>query len=145
MFFTGVREGALVSWLFENDFVLPEQYFEQLRQRNDYPGERQLLLAILEDAVHCFQSNLHARNARGRRLFEEAEMWLLGEDPDALVTFGYVCDVFGFDPEYLRAGLRLWRDRQLARTRGASLAQRDAPRPQAGRRAAEPVKRAASA
>lgn len=110
----GPREGSFRgAGVFEDDIMLPEQYFARLRLRADYPGEQRLLLAVLEDAVHCFQTNIGARTPRRRNIFEQAEEWLLGGPCDALVTFDYVCDVFGMDAEYMRAGIRRWRDRHL--------------------------------
>jgi hypothetical protein len=103
---------ALRESLFEEDVMLPEQYFARLRQKADFPAEQRLLFAVLEDAVHCFQANLFARTIRRQQAFEEAEQWLLEPQMDATVTLEYVCDVFGFDAEYVRAGLRQWRDRQ---------------------------------
>jgi hypothetical protein len=108
----GAQNGAPV---FEDDVMLPDQYFARLRHRADHPGEQRLLLAVLEDAVHCFQTNVSARTPRRRNLFAEAEEWLLEDGVDASVTFGYVCDVFDLDMEYVRAGLRRWRDRQRQR------------------------------
>jgi hypothetical protein len=103
--------------VFEDDIMLPEQYFARLCHRSDHPGEERLLLAVLEDAVHCFQTNVAARSPRRQRLFEEAEEWLLNDAADASVSFRYVCDVFKLDVDYLRSGLQRWRDRkQAART-----------------------------
>jgi hypothetical protein len=96
----------------QEDFILPDQYFERLRQKTACPGEERLLLAVLEDAVHCFQANLFARSARRQRVFAEAEEWLFDPASDALVTFDYVCSVFDLDSEYLRVGLRRWRERK---------------------------------
>ena len=126
--FSGIKMKALRESLFEEDVILPEQYFERLRQKGDFPAEQRLLFAVLEDAVHCFQANLFARTLRRQQAFEEAEQWLLEPKMDATVTLEYVCDVFGFDAEYVRTGLRQWRDRQRASDRGAAVvptAQRD--------------------
>jgi hypothetical protein len=117
--------------------MLPEQYFARLCHRADYPGEQRLLLAILEDAVHCFQSNLFARTPRRRHLFEEAGEWLFADGCEASVTFGYVCDVFDLDRESIRAGLRRWRERQLVKQqRGRGL---PAWTPPQRKREAEPL------
>ena len=75
-------------------------------------GERRLLLAILEDAIRCFQTYLFARETRGRVLFREAEQWLASEDRD-LFSFETICEVLGIDPQQVRRGLHRWRDRQL--------------------------------
>jgi hypothetical protein len=108
--YSGLIPSALNGSQFQEDFMLPEQYFARLRQQPDCPGEQRLLLAVLEDAVHCFQANQSPRNRRRQRMLDEAEEWLFDPASDAVVTFEYVCGVFGLDPEYLRAGLRRWRD-----------------------------------
>ena len=124
--FSGVKMKALRESLFEEDVMLPEQSFARLRQKADFPAEQRLLFAVLEDAVHCFQANLFARTIRRQQAFEEAEQWLLEPQMDATVTLEYVCDVFGFDAEYVRTGLRQWRDRQRVSEKTA--ASRDARR-----------------
>lgn len=100
--------------LFVEDVLLPEQYFGGLRRQVHASGEEQLFLAILEDAVHCFRTNLFATTPRRQRMYEEAEQWLLGES-DASVSFEYVCQLFDLDMDWLRAGLERWRDRELAK------------------------------
>ena len=70
-------------------------------------------------AVHCFQKYLLPRNRRERRLFEEAEAWMMARDVRLVaddrptLSFEYVCEVLSLDPEYLRDGLRRWRDQCL--------------------------------
>ena len=81
------------------------------------PPELRLLLAILEDAIHCYRKHLFATNRRRRRLFEEAEGWLMSHDAVELpFSFEHVCVVVGLNPSYVRRVIRKWRDRQLAST-----------------------------
>ncbi len=144
-FTSGLRDGALPGNVFEDDAILPEQYFARLRHRADYPGEERLLLAVLEDAVHCYKTNMVARTPRRRRLFDEAEEWLLGADAGASVSFAYVCEVFEFDADYIRGGLRRWRERHIARGAERSAAERAASgRSTAAALARGPVDRHAS-
>ncbi len=102
------------------EIILPEQFFAELRGRAR--GERLLLIAILEDAIHCFQKFLFATRPREQRLFREAERWMMemgwrnpGEDAAPHFSFEQVCDVLGIDPDYLRGRLEHWR--QLASVR----------------------------
>lgn len=108
--------------LLEPDILLPSQFFAMLcKQAPRKTGECQLVLAVLEDAVHCFQKYLLARNRRERRLFEEAQDWMTRRDTGAAAddrptfSFEYVCEVLNLDPEYLRGGLNRWRKQQLVR------------------------------
>ena len=94
------------------------------------PPELRLLLAILEDAIHCYRKNLFATNRLRRRLFEEAEGWLMRDDGvEFPFSFEHVCVVVGLNPSYVRRVIRKWRDRQLAST---SKPQSSSPYPHTG-------------
>ena len=98
--------------------ILPAQFFAELR--GHATGERRLLVAILEDAIHCFQRFMCASRLREQRLFHDAEQWIMQPGrrvPDGNIephfSFEQVCEVLRLDPDYLRT--RLQRRRQLAR------------------------------
>ncbi len=74
--------------------------------------EKRLLLAVLEEAVITFQRYTTSTRRRGQRLFREAEAWIVSDDVCWACSFENVCDVLGFDSQYLRQGLLAWRDRQ---------------------------------
>ncbi len=107
--------------LFQPDTVLAPQFFATLRRQGpSKKGEWQLLIAILEDAVNCFQKYFLARDNSGRRLYRDACEWIMEPQPRVTAadevpgfTFEYICDVLGLDPDYLRQGLARWRERQL--------------------------------
>jgi hypothetical protein len=92
-------------------------------------GERRLRLAVLEDAIACFQKHAGARHSRGRRLFREAEAWIMEGGQNSAYSFEEVCDALGLDSNCLRDGLRQWSERQAARprTRRARLERRCRP------------------
>jgi hypothetical protein len=103
-----------ISWnephggLFQPDLVLPTQFFRTLRGREAQGGERRLIIAVLEDAINCFQKNLFARDNRSRRLFREAENWVMSADRDLPFAFESICEFLSLDAEYIRQGLRRW-------------------------------------
>ena len=66
--------------LFQPDLLLPAQFFAALKQKAQACGERRLMVAILEDAVVCFQKHLWATDGRSRQLGAEAERWFLSDD-----------------------------------------------------------------
>jgi hypothetical protein len=72
-----------------------------------------LLWAVLESGIEQYKKNATATGRRGRRLFREAEAWMLSNDPTWLCSFMNICHVLGFDPAYLRTGLQRWREAQL--------------------------------
>jgi hypothetical protein len=98
-----------IASLFQPDTLLPAQYYGNLRRRNLLQPEMQLTLAILEDAINCFQDNLMAESVKGKKLFNEAEEWILDEDGDWIFSFRNVCELLGFNPAYMRQGLLRWK------------------------------------
>ena len=69
------------------------------------------MLALLEDAIHCFQDNLSAQTVRKKKLFDETEDWIVATGGDSIFSFDYVCETLGFSPEYVRQGLLRWREK----------------------------------
>ena len=92
--------------LFEPDILNDTAAFGG--RRHSITGERRLLMAILADALDCYQKNIKARHTRGRRLYREAERWLLSDDVIWVFSFRNVCAVLGIDPAALRRRARLW-------------------------------------
>lgn len=116
--------------LFEPDVLLPIQYFAALKRKRFSSGEHRLLIAIMQDAVECFQKHIHARDSKRRQLFLDAESWISSDDYSGTFSFNNVCDLLGMSPEYLRQGLIDWRDRERTRRKGRLL---DAVRTQGAR------------
>ncbi len=107
--------------LFAFDVILPVQFFSPRHQLLGKVGEYRLLIAILEDALACFQRYAGGKSRRERRLFKEAEGWIMladnrharpGDDTAPAFSFEYVCDVLGIAPDPLRQRLRRWREAQ---------------------------------
>jgi len=97
--------------IFQPDTLLPSQFFDRVRRRTEHDGERRLMIAVLEDAVDVYRKQAGARDPRGEQLFQEAEAWI--DDPDRawLFSFQNICDVLDIDADYLRRGLRAWKQR----------------------------------
>lgn len=111
---TGLSVEEKVSSLFQPDTLLPAQYLETFRRKTPIEPEKRLILAVLEDAIACFQKYLFARDSRGKGLFWEAEEWIVEEGSDWLFSFDNICEVLGFNPQYMRQGLLHWKQRKLA-------------------------------
>jgi len=107
--------------LFEPDVLLPIQYFAALKRKRFSSGEHRLLIAIMQDAVECFQKHIHARDSKRRQLFLDAEGWISADDYTGTFSFNNVCDLLGMSPDYLRQGLLDWRDRERSRRNGRLL------------------------
>ncbi len=90
---TDVDIREMVASLFQPDVLLPAQYFEKNQKKIEMMPEKALMLAILEDAVCCFQKYLLASDRRGRILFKEAESWIFDGDDSGVFAYRNVCDV----------------------------------------------------
>ena len=121
--YTGTWEGEKVALLFQHGTVLPAQYFETISRKAQLEPEKRLTLAILQDAVDCFQKYMFARNDRGRAIFDETEQWIMEENTDWLFSFEGICEVLGFNPEYVRNGLLLWKNSHLTQ-QGSGMSQK---------------------
>lgn len=89
-------------------------------------AERELLIAILEDAIRTYQKYAFSGTRRGRRLFREVHAWFTEPaSADVPVSYDYLCDVLDLEPETIRARLEHWRihafagEGAAARTAGA--------------------------
>lgn len=100
--------------LFQPDTLLPAQYFDTVRRQAHLEPEKKFMLAILEDAVACFQKYIFAHDARGKTIFAEAEQWIMEENGDWIFSFENVCDALGLNPSYVRQGLLRWKEMKLA-------------------------------
>ena len=108
--------------MFEPDTLLPIQYFEAMRKKHLLEGEKRLILSVLEDAIECFMKCIDASTSKGQRLFRDADEWIAHEDKRWVFSFDNVCDMLDINPEYMRMGLRKWKDKRLdaiARRRAA--------------------------
>lgn len=98
----------------EPDVLLPSQMFDRYRGHAELEAERRLMLAILEDAVSCYQKYAAATGVRARRLFREADAWFQAEDVNWVFSFESICAVLDIEPTYFREHLARWKDDLLA-------------------------------
>ena len=110
----GLSAEERVSSLFQPDTLLPTQYFETFRRKAHLEPDKRLMLAVLEDAIACFQKYVSARDNRGKAVFREAEEWILEENSHWLFSFENICEVLGFNPSYVRQGVLLWKEKSLS-------------------------------
>jgi hypothetical protein len=101
------------------EVLLPVQFFGAVRKYASHQGgEHRLLVALLQDAVHCFRRYAFASDDRSRRLFAEAEQWIMKQDDPPTsksFSFEYVCAVLDLDSGWLRHGLQSWMEDCRAR------------------------------
>lgn len=92
--------------------LLPIQW-RDIHLPSEQPPMNRLFLAVLEDALRCWQVHQSARSQSRQRLFFEADLWLFHPEIIAPFTFEEVCEVLDIEPDYLRGGLKHWREAAL--------------------------------
>ncbi|HEV8342600.1 MAG TPA: hypothetical protein VGR30_09545 [Candidatus Binatia bacterium] len=113
MYETSLSAEERLASLFQPDTLISEQYLDTFRRRSHLEPEKRLMLAVLEDAVACFQKYVSARDHRGKAMFLEAEEWILEKGSDWLLSFENICEVLGMNPHYVRQGLMRWKEMKL--------------------------------
>jgi hypothetical protein len=83
---------------------------EQLSKKEIREGEEGLMLAVLENAIEYFQKYVVGQSEREKRLFKEAEEWILEKDSDWFFSFENICETLGLYPDYIRQGLMRWKE-----------------------------------
>jgi hypothetical protein len=89
-------------------------------------GEKRLILSVLEDAIECFMKCMDSATNKGQRLYREADEWIALEDKFWVFSFDNVCDMLDINPEYMRRGLRDWKQRKLEAMQRAAEARAEA-------------------
>src|SRR5919197_4058402 len=83
---------------------------ERLSKKDTLTGEEKLMLAVLEHAIEYFQKYVLAKHENDKKLFQEAEEWILDKNSDWLYSFENICEVLGLNPDYMRRGLMGWKE-----------------------------------
>lgn len=133
-------ESSAIAGIFIPDILTPGQYYDCLRADNACARPiKRLMLAVLADAIRCYQTYVNSHRRAQRRLLVEAEAWLMDRKADGPFAFETVCETLDIDPSCLREGLRRWRLQELDGTNTGRLTRRS---PVTGvRRIGAPLKR----
>jgi len=100
------------------DVILPQQFFDGPRGDSDFSPEKALMLAVLEDAIRCFQEYFRTTRARPRMLSRQAERWIRTRDWNWPFSFNNVCEALSIDPDCMRDTLlRMKYERLMTETR----------------------------
>lgn len=102
-----VDERAMM--IFQPDVLIDAQFQASQRRRFHLEPERVLMLAVLQDAVGCFQEHIAARCKRKQAMHSDAAEWISSTDRSYPFSFENICDALGFDPGYMREGLARWK------------------------------------
>lgn len=88
--------------ILEPDIFLPSQFYGNGGLSRKLEGEKRLMIAILKDAVECLDKFRGSRSSSGRSHYQNALEWVEDENTEWLFSFTNICDLLGFDPDYLR-------------------------------------------
>lgn len=102
-----------ITSLFQPDTLLVDTYLDTIRSKFHLDPERDLMLAVLQDAVDSFQRNIFCRSEKEKAAFLEAEGWIFEAGSDWLFSFENICEMLGINARYLRKGLKTWKQRKL--------------------------------
>ncbi|HEX4210419.1 MAG TPA: hypothetical protein VHY56_08500 [Candidatus Binataceae bacterium] len=94
----------------ETGIILPCQYHDLSGGGYRLTGEQRLMVALLADAINVYQKGALSRVSRARRLYVDAEQWIMTDRPGTLgLAFSTVCEALGIDAMRLRRRLLEWK------------------------------------
>jgi hypothetical protein len=79
-------------------------YWDTLRRGDPLQPERDLMLAVLKDALLNFRKHLRNRN----KSFRDDRAWFFQSDRDGLFSFESVCAVLDLNSQKIRSHLLSW-------------------------------------
>ena len=91
--------------ILEPDVFLPAQFYGATGLSRKLEGEKRLMIAILKDAVECLEKYRGSHSLAGQIQYENAIEWVQDTGREWLFSFTNICDLLGFDSEYLRETL----------------------------------------
>jgi hypothetical protein len=103
-----------VGSLFQVDTLAAHQYHDTYRRKIPQQSEIRLMLAVLEDAINCYQDNIFSMNKKRIQLFKEANDWFMSGDTSWIFSFESICGILNLEPGYFRQGLQRWATKQRA-------------------------------
>jgi hypothetical protein len=77
---------------------------EYVAPRRAPSPERRLMIAVLQDAIHCVRQSRMTHGPR-QRVFEEGKQWFLDGDTRWPYSFECICDMLELDPDAVRKSL----------------------------------------
>jgi hypothetical protein len=113
-FFAGQSSAALDARtlsIFHPDILAPDQYLQHTRRKYPLEPEKKLMLAILQDAVDCYQKYFFSAHPKGEKMVQDAEEWITEKNSEWLFSFQSVCESLGLNADYIRKGLMEWKRR----------------------------------
>lgn len=99
--------------LFEPDVLISQVWGDGRRRTAALSSEKRLMLAVLHDALDCYQKYMFAHDRIGRELFKDAAAWIQSTKADGLFSFENISEALDIEPNYFRRGLAEWHRRHV--------------------------------
>ena len=84
------------------DFTVTGQFWDTLRPKDCAQAEKDLMRAVLRDAIWDYRKNMKFRNIH----FREAREWLFAANDESLFSFENICETLDLNPVLIRRELR---------------------------------------
>jgi hypothetical protein len=107
--------------ILEPDVFLPSQFYGSSGLSRQLEGEKRLMIAILKDAVECLDKYRGTKSSSGQNQYQNALEWVQDPGTQWLFSFTNICDLLGFDPDYLREVLLKREQKSMNHARGRVL------------------------
>ena len=92
--------------------VIAAHKFAANSQTGEQPEQR-LMLAVLGEALFCFQKYHLTPDKDGQKIFAEALDWVLDESEQWPFSFNNICAGLSISPSYLRRQMLHWKASRL--------------------------------
>jgi hypothetical protein len=93
------------------DLLTPTQFFDSKRRDSSDDPLKRLMMAVLQDAIRCYQDGAKSGSSIKRKKFLEVKDWFFDEYSNGPFSFTVVCEALDLVPEYVRFGLVQWHNR----------------------------------
>ncbi len=105
------RHGSEAVFDFDGSGSFPLSADEGSGRWRDQMGEYVLAEAVLWQAIREYRQLANHRTRREARLFREIDEWFVDNDERWGFSFVNLCRILDLEPSCIRAGLRIWRER----------------------------------
>ena len=95
------QSGRMVSV----DAIVAEAFFGSSNHNGPVSAERELMIAVLSDAIECFWKYRESRAPLAIRLYQEAKAWLFADNENQPFSFQNICQALRLEPSYIRRGI----------------------------------------
>lgn len=87
------------------DPIVAQSLFGSSSINGPASAERELLVAVLRDAIECYWKYQKSTKRPAVRLYRDAKNWLFADGETLPFSFRNICDLLRLDPGYVRRGI----------------------------------------